>query len=556
MAAVRATEETAAAGSAVRARQDGKNLTDLGRIDMDSWPALWYTSRMDPKESWMPMLLLLLFGIAILFQMPQQAADTEIVPDSIEYAFGALNLATGNGYQIQVGGRPLPPRYPPWFSAMLVPAYWILGDDPGNGIVMVFVLAMIGVLAAYKIGERISGPWGGAGAGLLLLVFTDYHYYGRQIMTDVPCTAILLLVLWLGCSIRERPRNWKWGLVGVLLACAAALRPVSAAFLLPFLVWRWQMRKRQLEAVGWLLWPMVVMGMLSAGYNRWAFGSYFRSGYAYWCAIPYDYPNLVYSFRYIPQNVSAVWRSHLIWAVAVLGPLLWFARRKTTVAGTTAGMFILLGGGPILLFHLIYFFPDPRFFLPLAASAAVLCGGLLGVWVQRFSWKWLVMGQMVMLTAGLVAASVVHHEAGLRPRRIAEAIKQETPAQAVIVTALPPAYLENYPGIQPRLIVPLSRKVEYADKLILKKKVPALQPMATHWWEHRQDGLLAAGAEEVIPWTAVDQPECLAELIAANRPVWVDRQTVPGHWADFLAQHVGVRLEKTAAGRLYRLRSD
>jgi 4-amino-4-deoxy-L-arabinose transferase-like glycosyltransferase len=180
---------------------------------------------MDPKESWMPMLLLLLFGIAILFQMPQQAADTEIVPDSIEYAFGALNLATGNGYQIQVGGRPLPPRYPPWFSAMLVPAYWILGDDPGNGIVMVFVLAMIGVLAAYKIGERISGPWGGAGAGLLLLVFTDYHYYGRQIMTDVPCTAILLLVLWLGCSIRERPRNWKWGLVGVLLACAAALRP-------------------------------------------------------------------------------------------------------------------------------------------------------------------------------------------------------------------------------------------------------------------------------------------------------------------------------------------
>ncbi len=82
---------------------------------------------------------------------------------------------------------------------------------------------------------------------------------------------------------------------------------------------------------------------------------------------------------------------------------MWFARRKTTVAGTTAGMFILLGGGTILLFHLIYFFPDPRFFLPLAASAEVLCGGVLGVWVQRVCWKWLVMGQMVMLTAGLVA---------------------------------------------------------------------------------------------------------------------------------------------------------
>ena len=106
------------------------------------------------KVEWMARILLLWLGSIILFRTPYNASNMEIFPDSVEYAVGAQHLASMDGYHMQVGGRNLPPRYPPWFSMALAPAYWLFGSEIGNAIWVVFAFSMFGLLSAFEIGRK------------------------------------------------------------------------------------------------------------------------------------------------------------------------------------------------------------------------------------------------------------------------------------------------------------------------------------------------------------------------------------------------------------------
>lgn len=475
------------------------------------------------KWEWISLILLLGVGGILLFRTPHNASNLEIVPDSVEYAFGALNLSNGQGYHIRVGGRDLPPRYPPWFSFALVPAYWIFGSDPGNGIYVIFGFALVGLIAAFELGKRISGVWGGVGAGVLLLAATDYHYWGRQIMTDVPSTTLVIILLWVWLGVQKHGPHSHWALAGILLAMATAFRPTSAAFVLPFLYSWLRQYPRRWTHLALLMTPCLILFGLSGYFNQLSWGSFSRAGYAYWCAVPYDYRHLLYSFRYLPGNLRAAWDSHGIWlSIAIL--FLWvFLRKQINKIFPTILLFSLLGGIPILLFHMVYFYPDARFYLPLAAIMAITCGGMAGTIVQGRPVHLLIAGQIGLIIAGLWMTTNVRRDPHLVRRQIADLILQDTPPDAVIVTAIEPAYLENFPGVGERKIIPISRTVEYASKVLVRRRIRELNPEPSGWWDHRGAGLLAGGAEEVISWTAYDNPGQLNSLAASNQPIFFER---------------------------------
>jgi len=81
------------------------------------------------------LLINLAIAFIILFRTAYNASDLEIVPDSVEYTVTASRLVTDQSYTIVMDGQSWPPRYPPWFSMLVIaPAYLLLGDEPGNAV--------------------------------------------------------------------------------------------------------------------------------------------------------------------------------------------------------------------------------------------------------------------------------------------------------------------------------------------------------------------------------------------------------------------------------------
>ena len=496
---------------------------------------------MHSKMEWTALILLLVFDAILLFRTPYDASNLEIVPDSVEYAYGALHLAHGDGYQILVGGKSLTPRYPPWFSAILVPAYWMFGSEPGNAIAFVLLFALVGLMAAYEVGRSMSGIPGGVGAGILVLVATDYHYWGRQVMSDVPCTAIILVLLWLWTGMRNSGAGWRWALAGILIAVATAFRPASAAFVLPFVLFWLHRPPRRWGRLALLVAPVFFQFCLFGAYNCLSFGSFFRSGYAYWCAVPFDYRSLAYSLRYVPENLQVAGDSHVFWLLLALLPLWFIVRNRSEQAFFPAFLlFLLAGGTPLLLFYLVYFYPDSRFYLPVSALLAVGCGGLAGR-VVRACPAWLVIaGQIGLTIAGAWMAMYVRSAPDLERRHAVDAVLRDTPANAAIVTAIEPAYFENFPHMENRLFIPVSRRVEYASKVLVRRRIPSIHPEPVGWWDHRCAGLLQGGAEESIAWTAYENPDRLVGLAAEDRPIFFDRNTLSGALIEDIVHRAGL----------------
>src|ERR1043166_5852781 len=107
-------------------------------------------------RSW-PLLALLLIAAVWFYRTPYSASNLEVPPDTVEYALAPLEFLEHGHYDIIVEGRPLPPRYPPWFSMLIIsPAYVLFGHDPGNAILPVTAMAVAGVGFAWAIGRRLG----------------------------------------------------------------------------------------------------------------------------------------------------------------------------------------------------------------------------------------------------------------------------------------------------------------------------------------------------------------------------------------------------------------
>ena len=495
-------------------------------------------------RSW-PLLALVVIAAVWLHRTPYSASNLEISPDTVEYALAPLQLLETGRYEIMLEGRGLPPRYPPWFSAVVIlPAYVLFGHDPGNAILPVTLLAVAGVGFAYAIGKRISSTIGGVLAGLALLVLPAYSAWATQVMTDVPCTALMLgtCLIYLRFRANPEPLLFVFG-AGALIALTTLFRPVFAAMLLPFVIEISRQRKAIFLRGLLLLAPMAGAAAAVFAYNAVTFGSPLRNGYKFWVAAPMDYPRMMFSFAHLRINLDEIGLGvAAIVLLIYIGACFLLWRKKTAAllpsreALQHVTLFFALTTAPILIFHLFYFFPAVRFHIPMLAGGAVLGGSMLGLLIglgKETICKWLLPVAFALAVTARIAAPA---PAPIR-RLAAEHVRSNTPDNAIIISAIDPVYLGRLAGLgSSRRIVPLSRDVDYASAILVRKRVDDPRLYSLRGDDPRASILLRSHAENAVHFVASEHMNELAQEIAHGTPVFLDSTAVAEGDSKVLAQ--------------------
>ena len=491
-----------------------------------------------------PFFILVLVAVVWLCRTPYVASNLEVPPDSVEYALAPLQLAETGRYEIILEGRPLPPRYPPWFPALVIlPAYILFGHNPGNAILPVTLLAVAGIGFAAAIGKRLGGVGGGILAGLVLLFLPSYANWATQVMSDVPTTALMLGTCLLYLRLRSGARSSAlYCTAGPLIAVATLFRPVFAAMLFPFLLEIFRARQAVLRNAAALLLPIGVAIGVTLTYNAATFGSPLRNGYKFWAAIPMDYPSLIFSFSYLKTNLALLARTVFpIYIVICFGAWLIVRKRAPAALAASRGSFgdaltfLVLTTGPILLFHLFYFFPSDRFHIPMFAGAAIIAGALLGLLAGPRATSVLKWALPVLLLLAIGERIAVPDPVPYR-RLAADRIRAVTPSNALVISAIEPVYLERLAGLgSSRRFVPISRNVEYASKLLVPKKVDLPDASKLNWRVGRNPDLLRGGAQEAVQFVASEQLDAIVGQATGGTPLYLE-STFLGDESDVLSR--------------------
>jgi hypothetical protein len=417
----------------------------------------------------------------------------------------------------------------------------------------VFVFALAGVLAVFLLARQLAAgnDWGGVFAVLLLLHLREFVTNARLIMTDVPTTTLGLLggLLYLRmhrASATVAPRDSL--LAGSAIALAFGFRPLAILLLLPFvalLLVRWREQRRRAGGVSLLLLllPPLVIGVLTAVYNEITFGDWKRNGYNYWCSLPCDYLSLSFSPRYLGSNLASLGATQSLAAalLGTVGALLLWRRGGAAETLRAMGTYFALGALPITLLHLFFFYAHLRYHVLTMVVLCVLGGAGMATLVPEALKR---RGGVWLPTALIVLALLLVPRQPIPPthrRERAEGIMRGTPPDALIVTSLDPVYLEPLVvrGTSRRLL-PVSRDVEYATKVITPRKVPLTEPISPALARAAADRyipqLRRPGTRLVIPFTADEAPDKIAAMVRSGVPVYVES---PGSqpWLDAFTLH-------------------
>ena len=441
---------------------------------------------------------------------------------------GAHRLATLGRYDLEIDGVAYPPRYGPWFSAVLAPVYFVAPGEIGAAIVPVLGFALAAVWAAFRIGRRLNGLTGGAAAAALLGSNVVFGHASKHVMSDVPATALALWALDRFLAREETGRGSAW-VPGILVAAATAFRVESAALFLSFallcrpsVLGSSRERLPGFRRLAVLALPSVVLVLATAAYQQAVFGDFRRNGYMFWAPLPCDYTSLSFSTGFLRRNLISLRTSGFFVPAAfgVVGGAILLARGS--VPGRRALQFAAIAAVPATLLHLVFFFAAPRFHLNLIAFLSVIGGagvaaGIPGAWMRRARFAPAVIALVPALVPGL------HPRTSIR-RETAEILARDTPEDAVVVSGIDPVFLEPYllRGTR-RRVVPANRDVEYASKAVAWKRIPLPDPPPKWIGPEGIRWLLDNGALRVCPSTADERPDLLAKWVREGVPVFLDR---------------------------------
>jgi hypothetical protein len=454
----------------------------------------------------LPMALIIASTLILCFKSPYSASDMEIVPDSVEYCSGAYNILTHGAYRIDIGTESLPPRYPPWFSLFFIlPAYVIAPFSFGAPIIVILLMALFAVYTAYRIGTTVSFTAGGVLAAAFLLFLPVFRQSATEIMTDIPCTALCLAAAAIYLRLPARSSAFYFLLAGLTCSAAAGLRPLTIFMCLPFLAHLVMTRPAGLvKKTACLFLPLLPVISATMLYNRITFGSFFRNGYNYWCAVPYDYPALTFSLEFASMNLAVLLLNTMfILPVFLILLLLLFKKNEdllnqqnSRAAISRLLIFLLIGTGPLTLAHIFYFFPEPRFFLPPLAIIAAGTGAMAGSITSTKGRSKAVFFAVILLLASILIRVNTDPKVPTR-RNMVEEIRKAVPDHAVLISAIDPAYLSLMLKDRAIQFLPVSRTVEYASKVMSPTKLLDPDPYPAHCLEHRAEAVLKAGIDPV-----------------------------------------------------------
>lgn len=470
--------------------------------------------------------LILLLGLACLVATPEFVTEFWISPDSLEYVAGARSFVERGAYALPF--HDLIPRYPPWFSAWWIAPVLLGGGNLWLAILPVTCAGVVALLCSYQIGRTIGGSWGGILSALFLLLVPGFVFFSRHVLIDIPMTTLglagALVYLRLGATAESRRSVALLG--GAIVAWATLLRPTGLAFALPLGFCLLQSRRGGIRYGPIFLAPIVAALALGLFYNKTVFGDFFRNGYHYWCAIPYDFLPLTFGLRYIQQNFTATFVDSGLGALLLFagGGLLLLRRQGVSlpVPLRSYGYYLGLAGGPLVLFYLVYFFPAARFIVPVAALVAVYLGALMGLWLERRavarrSGAFLLIGVIALVLTYRISSSGGPATKGLAARTIAAHV----PTDAVVISGIDPVYLSLLVG-QDREYVPISRRVEYASKYLTPRKLELEPAGIAPRCDNPDPRLVEHGAHRAVERVALEDLDYFARALAQGRKVFID----------------------------------
>jgi len=123
----------------------------------------------------------------------------------------------------------------PFYYYLLVPAYWLTGNDPAAGAFMVALFSFLSVGLMYYIMRIWYGPAAALSSTFLYSVSWLMVYYGRWIWNpNFMSFFILALIICLHYVIKARDGNKQWWLYGAAFFTATATQlHGTALFILP-----------------------------------------------------------------------------------------------------------------------------------------------------------------------------------------------------------------------------------------------------------------------------------------------------------------------------------
>jgi 4-amino-4-deoxy-L-arabinose transferase-like glycosyltransferase len=469
-------------------------------------------------------------AVRLLYRSAYDASDLRITPDEVEYAVCARRLAMLGRYDLPIDGALLPPYSTPWFAALLAPAYWFGAHAIGAGIFVVLAFAVLGVLAAQRIGTLVGGAWGGTLAAIALVALPLYPYVARVIMTDAPAAALALVAAWLFLRREAHVASVRdFAVVGCVIACAFALRSPYLALVTPF-AWRaLRARSRRSVRIAALFAPAAVVVVANALYNHVTFGDWRRTGYEFWCAVPYDYADLLMSPSYVARSVRdlAVPATRVPFLLGAAGAIVLWMKRPPL--GRELLGFAAATALPISIVQLFYFYSSQRFHAYSVALCLLIAGaGTASALPERSrAHPRAEIGALLLLAIACVVLQPFDIQAPSR-RRAADLIQSETPRDAVVISGLEPVYLAELDDpASSRTYLAISRNVEFADKVLVPARIDRELVEPKSAFDHAARGLLEHGARRAVARTADEMHDEIDAWVRAGRPVFLETGFLP-----------------------------
>lgn len=123
---------------------------------------------------------------------------------------------------------------PPGFYLLLQGLSLLPGDGVEGMRVAFMLIALGGLVAAFFIGRRLAGDWGGFGAAALLAVTAPYPVQAARVQADTASVVLSLAAIAVAFYSARCP--WRWTGVGVLAGTAIAVKLLALPVIAPLAV--------------------------------------------------------------------------------------------------------------------------------------------------------------------------------------------------------------------------------------------------------------------------------------------------------------------------------